>query len=121
MTEKLLPELLQELRSVAERSATIATISNGKPNWIDSVTDEGVWLETEASRGKGSGPQLVPAWMLNTAWHHLRTTGSLENRFLLSSEGLNVKRSSAVCALLAQLPWVEVVSSRPIVLRVKSD
>jgi hypothetical protein len=120
MTEYLLPELLGELQGVAAEASTITTLSNGKPNWIDSVTKEGVWLETEASRAKGTGPQLVPAWMLNTAWHHLRTHGALENQFLLSSEGLNVKRSSAVCALLARLPWVEVTSTRPIVLRVSS-
>lgn len=71
-----------------------------------------MWLETEASKAKGAGPQLVRAWMLNTAWHHLRSTGSLDNRFLLSVKGLNVKRSSAVCALLAQTPGVKVMSSR---------
>ncbi|HEY9563407.1 MAG TPA: hypothetical protein VIR30_06515 [Nocardioides sp.] len=121
MKESLLPELLEELRAVTAQSSLIATVSTGRPNWIASIVAEGVWLETEASRSKGVGPQLVPAWMLNAAWHHLRSTGTLDNRFLLSTEGLNVKRSSAVCALLSQLPWVEVASSRPIMLRVKSQ
>lgn len=34
-----------------------------------------------------------------------------------SNDGLNVKRSSVVCALLAQLPGVSVASSAPIELR----
>jgi hypothetical protein len=35
----------------------------------------------------------------------------------LASDGLNVKRSSAVCALLAVLPNVTVESTRPVILR----
>jgi hypothetical protein len=51
------------------------------------------------------------------AWEHLTGHGSLTNSHLLSSAGLNVKRASAVCALLARLPGVVVDSSRPIDLR----
>ena len=92
-------------------------MTDGKPNWVVGHDDRGIDVETEASRKKGSGPQRVPAWMLNVAWRHLRATGSLSNRHLLSSEGLNVKRSSAVCAVLSTLAGVEVTSSRPIELR----
>src|SRR3546814_4968692 len=67
MKESLLPELLEELRAVTAQSSLIATVSTGRPNWIASIVAEGVWLETEASRSKGVGPQLVPAWMLNAA------------------------------------------------------
>ena len=59
----------------------------------------------------------MPAWMLHTAWEHLKATGSLTNRYLLAPDGLNVMRSSTVCALLARLPGVEVVATRPIELR----
>ena len=59
----------------------------------------------------------MPAWMIQTAWDHLRARGSLTN--LLSNKGLNVKRSSAVCALLSRLPDVEVTSSRAIQLRLR--
>jgi hypothetical protein len=45
--------------------------------------------------------------------------GVLTNRFLLSTDGLNVKRSSFVCALLAELPEVNVESTRPITLRLR--
>lgn len=114
--EWLDPELLRQLQSGVGPSRVVKTLSNGRPNWIRRIDERGVEVETEASRKKGSGPQLVEAWMLNTAWHHLRATGSLSNRYLLSADGLNVKRSSAVCALLAHVNGVVVTSSRPIQL-----
>lgn len=117
MSEKLDELLEAELRKLEQAVGQVVTLSNGKPNRIERVDSSGVLMSTEASEAKGSGAQLVPAWMLNVAWRHLRSTGSLTNRYLLSSDGLNVKRSSAVCALLARMPGVEVVSSRPIALR----
>ena len=59
--------------------------------------------------------------MLETAWEHLVREGSLSNKHLLAGTGLNVKRSSAVCAILARLPGVEVASSTPIVLRYRAQ
>jgi hypothetical protein len=53
--------------------------------------------------------------MLNLAWDELRSRGTLSNRTLL--EDLRVHRSSAVCAILARLPQVEVAPGRRIVLR----
>jgi hypothetical protein len=94
----------------------VPTVADGKPNRIHRVGSDGVWISTEASERKGTGARLVPAWMLNAAWRHLQTTGSLTNRYLRASAGLNVKRSSAVCALLARLPGVAVRSTRPIEL-----
>jgi hypothetical protein len=117
MPEALDPVLLGHLEDLARRSPAVATLSTGRVNRIASVGAEGARIETDNTDDKRSGPQLVPAWMLNTAWHHLTVTGSLENRYLVSEAGLNVKRSSAVCALLAHLPGVSVASSRPIVLR----
>ena len=46
--------------------------------------------------------------MIQSAWEYLQAHGVLTNRFLLSTDGLNVKRSSFVCALLARLPGVSV-------------
>lgn len=71
---------------------------------------------TERSAARDTGPQLVPAWMIQAGWEHLRSYGSLTNAYLLSAKGLNVKRSSAVCAILARLPEVRVVSTRSIEL-----
>jgi hypothetical protein len=59
---------------------------------------------------------MVPAWMIQIAWEWLTTHGTLTNRHLLADDGLNVKRSSFVCALLARLPGVGVASARPIEL-----
>jgi hypothetical protein len=86
-----------------------------RTGWL--IEPAGVWLETEQSGKKGPGPQIVPVWMINAGWNCLRNTGSLTRRHLLSASGLNVKRSSAVSALLSRLPDVDVVSSRPIELR----
>ena len=85
---------------------------NGRPNRVTSITREGAYVATEKSEAEGKGAQLVPAWMIQVACDHLERHGSLTNEYLLSSEGLNVKRSSAVCAMLARLPRVRVVSSR---------
>ncbi len=55
--------------------------------------------------------------MIQLAWDHLHLHGELTNAYLVADDGLNVKRSSAVCALLARLPGVEVVPGRTITLR----
>lgn len=121
MSEVLEEWLEHELRGLFGRTQRIVTLSNGKVNQLERIEPAGVWISTSATQAKGSGPQLVPAWMLNTAWRHLRSTGALSNRYLLAAEGLNVKRSSAVCALLAHLPGVHVASSRPIELRYRPE
>ena len=117
MGSELRGDLRRMLEELQRRSPVITTIANGNPNRIVTVDGQGVWISTDASDSKGAGPQLVPAWMLHTAWEHLTATRSLTNRYLLAPAGLNVKRSSAVCALLARLPGVEVAVSRPIELR----
>lgn len=117
MTQELSPELLQLLTAVQKRTPVIPTVADGKPNTITAIAPEGVWMETEASKAKGHGPKLVPAWMIEAAWDHLRSQGSLTASYLVASDGLNAKRSSAVCALLAQLPGVAIFSTRPIELR----
>jgi len=54
--------------------------------------------------------------MIQIAYDWLRAHGTLTNRFLVATDGLNVKRSSFVCELLARLPGVHVESARPIAL-----
>ena len=118
---KLSGELLVLLERHVPVGTTVMTLADGRPNWIVSITDDGVTIETEASKEKGHGPRRVEAWMLQAAWDHLSREGPLTNKYLLSTAGLNVKRSSAVCAILAHLPGVEVASSKPIELRYQSD
>jgi hypothetical protein len=112
MAEKLSEQLYRSLRAAVADGSTVATIANGRPNRVTHVGYEGCWVVTDKSAADGKGPQLVPAWMIQVAWDHLERTGSLTNEFLLASDGLNVKRSSAVCALLARLPEVTVTSTR---------
>lgn len=117
--EELDAALFAALRAEVMRDPVFLTLSGGKPNRVVEATPTGLWIETEASLEKGRGPQLVPAWMIQLAWDYLNTHGSLTNKHLLASDGLNVKRSSAVCAVLARLPGVEAVK-RPMGLRRRS-
>src|SRR5262245_49671516 len=96
------PALLEQLERFVPAGTVVTTLADGRPNWIVEVGEEGILIETEASKAKGTGPKLVEAWMLQIAWDHLSAHRSLTNRYLLSTAGLNVKRSSAVCAVLAQ-------------------
>lgn len=108
-----------ELRSLIEEECPVGTelrtLSTGKPNWVMDIAADGVWIHTEKSKGEG-GPKLVDGWMVQVAWDHLEQFESLTNGYLLRTDGLNVKRSSAVCAILSRLPGVGVVSSDPITL-----
>ena len=114
--EVFAPELLAVIRREANRDPIFPTVATGKPNRVRDVTPTGIWVETEASAAKGRPAQEIPAWMFQLAADHLEAHGSLTNTYLLSSDGLNVKRSSAVCAILSRLPWVEVVSRNPVEL-----
>lgn len=75
-----------------------------RPNRIAELTRDALWIEAERSVRLGRGAEPVPDWMLNVAWAHLLATGWPTNRHLLADDGLNVKRSSAVCAVLAAPP-----------------
>ncbi len=71
------------------------------------VLRTGIYVETDRSRRAGTGPQAIPAWMFNVAWAYLRAHGRLTNPHLLKV--LHVHRSSAVLAILSQLPGVRAV------------
>jgi hypothetical protein len=107
-------DLFDRVRAVADSGDEIQTISNKRPNRIVSIDRSGVSVETLRSDRLGTGPQVVPAWMIVTAWEHLRRHGQLTHRELLDE--LNVKRSAFVCALLSRFPDVVVRSTHPIVL-----
>lgn len=109
-------DLLAVIRAEVDRDPAFTTIATGRPNRVRDVTPAGIWVETEASVAKGRPAQLIPAWMFQLAVDHLDAHGRLSNAYLLASEGLNVKRSSAVCAILSRLPGVEVTSRRPVEL-----
>ena len=108
--------LYQALQRAVASDPTFPTIARGRPNLVTRVDRDGLWIATDASTAKGTPAQFVPAWMLTLAWDYLLANGRLTNRYLLATDGLNVKRSSAVCALLARLPGIRVASTRPITL-----
>lgn len=107
-------DLLERITEAVEDCDAIETLSNKRTNWIASFDRTGVWVETERSRARGAGPQLVPAWMIVVAWEQLCKNGTLSHIELLND--LKVMRSAFVCALLAQFPDVVVVQGRPAVL-----
>ncbi|WKG04658.1 hypothetical protein [Mycolicibacterium sp. HK-90] len=107
-------DMLERITAVVARSDVIETLSNKRSNWIASFDRAGVWVETERSRARTSGPQRVPAWMIAVAWERLCKNGTLSHIELLND--LKVMRSAFVCALLAQFPDVVVVQDRPAVL-----
>ncbi|OMC38976.1 hypothetical protein A5740_02740 [Mycobacterium sp. GA-1841] len=107
-------DLLERITEVIAGNDAIETLSNKRTNWIASFDRAGVWVETERSRARGAGPQLVPAWMIVVAWEQLCKNGTLSHIELLND--LKVMRSAFVCALLAQFSDVVVVQDRPAVL-----
>jgi hypothetical protein len=108
-------DFLERLRRTVDVGTEIPTLSaRHRPNRIAAIEPDGIRVETQRSTGRGSGPQLVPAAMILTAWEHLLAHGRLSNKELLRE--LKVHRSAFVCALLAKFPEVEIESSSPIVL-----
>lgn len=115
--ERLEPELARQIAEAVARSPEFPTLGpKPRPNRVVAATPEGLFVETERSARRGA-PQRVPAWMIQVAYDDLRLQGTLDNRRLLAEDGLGVKRSSFVCALLARLPGVEVVPGPVITLR----
>jgi hypothetical protein len=112
-------DLMDRIRAAVEIGSEIQTLSIKRPNRIVGVDRKGIEVETLRSESRGSGPQLVPAWMVVAAWERLRRRGQLSQTELLNE--LNVKRSAFVCALLALFPDVVVRSTRPTVLAIVSS
>jgi hypothetical protein len=106
--EMLEPALLRAIEREVARNPVFKTLTHQRRNLVTEVAPSGVWIETDASRAKGRAAQQIPGWMIQLAWDYLRQHGELTNRHLVASDGLNVKRSAAVLAVLSQLPGVEV-------------
>lgn len=114
--EAIAPGLLAELMRARQKDPVFMTLGpTPRPNRLVELTPSEAWVETERTLKEGTGPQSVPAWMLNLAWEYLRAKGSLSNTVLLRE--LRVHRSSAVCALLARTRQVDQLPARGIVLR----
>lgn len=108
-------ELWALLRAHVRTGDVVETVSEKRPNHVVAVDRTGLLVETEKSRTRGTGPQLIEPRMIQLAWDVLTAEGQVTNSRLLDE--LRVHRSSFVCALLARLPMVEVARTRPITLR----
>lgn len=111
--EAIEPELLALLAEVARANPVVYTLGpSPRPNRVADVGASGIWVETERSRERAEGAQVITPRMLNLAWDALRSRGRLTNRELLDE--LRVHRSSFVCAILARLPGVTSSGGRSI-------
>lgn len=114
--DELEPFLLAGIEQARRRDPVFRTLgANPARNLVTEVNPSGVFVETEKSKAERRPPQLVPAWMFNLAWDVLRARGELTNKELLTE--LRVHRSSAVCAILARLPGIDVPPGRGVALR----
>jgi len=112
------PYLLAAISAAVRVDPVFLTLGPApRPNRVVEVTPAELLVETERSRERRGGAESIPAWMFNLAWEWLRAKGELSNRTLLDE--LRVHRSSAVCAVLARVPGVEVVRGKTIVLRMR--
>lgn len=112
------PALYELLAEAVTQNPVFLTLGKNRSNEVTELEPTGLHVRTERSvklrELRGRADQFIPAWMFQLAWDYLRTHGELSNRHLL--DVLNVKRSSAVCAILARLRGVRVKSATPIVL-----
>lgn len=111
-------ELMNHVARFVRPGAELHTLGTGRPNWVVDLSTDGILIHTERSKKMGE-PELVEGWMVQAAWDYLVERGELTNASLVATDGLNVKRSSAVCAVLAELPEVSIVSKHPIVLTMR--
>jgi HKD family nuclease len=113
--ETIAPELLAALTREWRRDPVFMTLGpRPARNLVVDVTPSAVYVETDRSRERRGGAEEIPALMFNLAWEHLLTHGELSNRTLL--DDLRVHRSSAVCALLARVPGIQVRPGKTILL-----
>jgi hypothetical protein len=113
------PETRTLVEGAVKAGQVIHTLGIARPNRIDSVDAEGIYVTTERSQENGNGPQLVPAWMVMAAWDRLHRHGRVSSGELQHRH--NVKRVAFVTALLSRFPGVEVQSARPTVLRMRRN
>ena len=57
--EILAPELLSAISAAVSRDRVVHTLSGGKPNSVQDITADGVWVETEKSRSQLAGWAIV--------------------------------------------------------------
>lgn len=107
-------DLWDALQPHLRKGEVFETCTSRQQNTLNDFSESALYVATDRSRQRRSGPQEVPAWMFNIAWDYLRTHRKLSNTVLLNE--LRVHRSSAICAVLARLPQVELHSRRPLVL-----
>ena len=107
----LSPELLAALEAAMAKDPAFYTLGRSPvANIVTHLSERGFHVQTAKT---DNGP--VPAWMLPVAWDHLVEHGQLTNKHLLKE--MKVMRSSAVCAVLARLPGVQVDPGPGITLR----
>jgi hypothetical protein len=109
-----LADTLSRIRNAVSPGDVIQTLGNPSPNRIHGIGSDGVLVSTPKSDREGKGPQLVPMWMIDDAWRHLTRHRVMDQPTV--RDGLNIKRSAFVMAMLARFEDVRVRSTRPAML-----
>lgn len=103
---------MARIMNAVEPGSVVHTVGLGKPNRIIEISSEGIYVETERSKRRGTGPQLVPASLINADWEIL-------TRYRTQASNDCSHRGSFTAALFSCFDAVEVASVRPRVLRLR--
>jgi DNA-binding HxlR family transcriptional regulator len=101
-----------DLQKICEKLGSIMTLSE-KPqeNQIKEFSNVGVYVETK------KGVQLISQDLIKQAWGYLLKDGILHR----NEHEKATYRSSFICALLAQLDYVNIQSKRPIAIYIEES
>ncbi|MFC7673278.1 hypothetical protein ACFQWH_09370 [Mycolicibacterium sp. GCM10028919] len=108
-------DLFRLLSAVVSAGDVVYTLGWARPNFVESVGRDGIWVSTERASGERSDLLFVPAWAVINGCKALRDDRQLDQRDLLKRFG--VSQSGFVCALLARFPGVDSVTSPRVGLR----
>ncbi len=98
------------LKEELSQMDTIYTLGQKKPNQIDKITDEGIYVTTTGES------KLVKLKSIKTAWFHLFNDGILYR----GDHKKASYRSSFMMALFSSLDFIDAHEDSPIYVRVKS-
>jgi hypothetical protein len=105
---------MARIMKAVQPGSVIHTLNAGKPNRIVEIHAEGIYVQTERSKERGTGPRLVPASLIESDWEILTRTGRLASKDASH-------RGSFTAALFCQFPDVTVERDRPRVLRFRRE
>nr|WP_082341321.1 AAA family ATPase [Sporosarcina globispora] len=109
-------------KSIAKKTSEIRTLSTNKPNWIRNSNEEGILVETEASREKFSQGEKQKPYstitydFLLSAWEEFLNVRTASSNDFIKTKG----RSRFIMSFFHELPFVDkVVSNNTLYIKLK--